>query len=1065
MANNQLIDEMLIALKANIEYLQSEGNQQIKISNGKYIGALGDFHIYRFEIPPLKEIETDQDIEVKINFSTVSGKVISASNDQIEVKLEKHIGESIAEAYLIVTNYFLLQKLVDKLTEIKEGKLKVADTAEKLFQLKEYSLGNKDSVSIPLMSLDKLDEDKVKGIKLCLSSEVSFIWGPPGTGKTKLISALIDAITSQNQSVLLLSHTNKATDGALLKTLERLKDNNSSVYLEGKILRIGKIFDPELQKYKEITPEHAIDLKAKPLMQEVEALTQKISNIEDKLSKAKEDKEKCEKLARLEALKSEALRESSTLTIRKNEIESETNNINRQIESINNRINQYHESGFLGRFIKGLNLDKLTADKSSFLIKLEHSNNSISEVNKKITYNEKLQRDTNSEIEILKDEIGEIDYSKFEQDIRLLEVNLKNLSQDRSALLKKIEELATTVIKEALVIGTTLTKSYLSKQVLSRPYDCVIVDEASMAPMPSLWCAACLANQRITIIGDFLQLSPIAQYKQLKNKHKTEAELQTESKYVEKWLKNDIFRQLNILGYIKTSTDIPFLQQLRYQYRMHPDIAELINQLVYGTYGSQYTLKSTDATINNGIDRLTKEPLPNSHIGIVDTSEIGSIAVRMDNGSRYNVYNALIAVQLAIKAIENGYDDIGIISPFRAEINLIKKILDDYAKQDQNILQKITADTVHKFQGDEKQIIIFDTVTADPTKLTDDSLEHGEDEQLMNVAFSRAQEKCIVITDVSKVEKKHSSSSVLRKFIEYCKSKSYPITPCKGIIKDYPIDEKEEIWLERLNKVNLEDSFNPNELFNQDSFYPAFIKDIFTAEKEIIIISPFITHERINTFIPIFNYLIRQGIRIIIATRSPKLHDDNLKQQSKEIIKELEDIGITVLPLPIPIHQKLAFVDRKIIWEGSLNILSQRNSYEIMRRFVGSDAAGQLLSFLGFDKNLGNDIEKFKLQRCEHCKDAGAWYWNARSVFGGFWTYCLVGGHRVGKEPLSEAEIKEKKQRLSSLRHQKKEYDSNGVPICPDHQVKMILKKGKWGKDFWGCPKYPRCRITESSKI
>lgn len=49
-------------------------------------------------------------------------------------------------------------------------------------------------------------------------------------------------------------------------------------------------------------------------------------------------------------------------------------------------------------------------------------------------------------------------------------------------------------------------------------------------------------------------------------------------------------------------------------------------------------------------------------------------------------------------------------------------------------------------------------------------------------------------------------------------------------------------------------------------------------------------------------------------------------------------------------HRKLAIIDRKIVWEGSLNIPSQSNSREIMRRIEGKEIAEDAFNFLRFDR-------------------------------------------------------------------------------------------------------------------
>jgi hypothetical protein len=494
---------------------------------------------------------------------------------------------------------------------------------------------------------------------------------------------------------------------------------------------------------------------------------------------------------------------------------------------------------------------------------------------------------------------------------------------------------------------------------------------------------------------------------------------------------------------------------------MHPDIANVVNSLVYGKNGKQFELDSAENTKKNGEKRLDKPPLENAHIGIYDTSRIGSLPSRTDSGSYYNLYQAFLSVALAEQAIENGYESIGIISPFRPQTNLIQKIVEDEG------LNKllIEADTVHRFQGGEKQIIIFDTTTPQPTKLTDDQSEGGDDEKLLNVAFSRAKEKCIVIADVQAIEKKHSSTSLLRKFIEFCNEKDFPIVSSVDILPRFSVSEKTERWLKQINNVSaVEKEVEKSRLFDETDFYPHFIKDLLGAKSEVVIDSPYITTERARIFTPIFEHLINKGVKIFVLTRQPKEHDSGIKYQAESEIKNFEEMGIVVLPFIGYVHRKLAIIDRNILWEGSLNILSQRDSHEIMRRFVGTETAQQMMTFLKLDKNIGG-IGENKLQRCEYCKEPGAWYWIDKSIYGGYWTFCLVGGHKLGEKPKSKEEIIKIKQQVRKLRKAKKETTNEGVPICkgmpnrPHEPLQMVKRKGPYGQ-FWGCPRYPACKIT-----
>lgn len=87
-------------------------------------------------------------------------------------------------------------------------------------------------------------------------------------------------------------------------------------------------------------------------------------------------------------------------------------------------------------------------------------------------------------------------------------------------------------------------------------------------------------------------------------------------------------------------------------------------------------------------------------------------------------------------------------------------------------------------------------------------------------------------------------------------------------------------------------------------------------------------------------------------TRNPKEHDIDMENQSEEVITQFEYMGIEVLLCVGNHHRKLAILDRKILWEGSLNILSQTHSREIMRRIEDEETTLQMFNFLKVDNFL-----------------------------------------------------------------------------------------------------------------
>lgn len=141
-------------------------------------------------------------------------------------------------------------------------------------------------------------------------------------------------------------------------------------------------------------------------------------------------------------------------------------------------------------------------------------------------------------------------------------------------------------------------------------------------------------------------------------------------------------------------------------------------------------------------------------------------------------------------------------------------------------------------------------------------------------------------------------------------------------------------------------------LYDQDSFYAAFLKDLARCQHEVIIESPFITQRRLDTLLPTLEKLKGRNVKVTINTRDPhENNEDNLRQEGARAIAKLQYRGIQVLYTGKH-HRKLAIIDRSILWEGNLNILSQNDSCEIMRRIESAQLAWQMTHFIGIDKRI-----------------------------------------------------------------------------------------------------------------
>jgi phosphatidylserine/phosphatidylglycerophosphate/cardiolipin synthase-like enzyme len=141
-----------------------------------------------------------------------------------------------------------------------------------------------------------------------------------------------------------------------------------------------------------------------------------------------------------------------------------------------------------------------------------------------------------------------------------------------------------------------------------------------------------------------------------------------------------------------------------------------------------------------------------------------------------------------------------------------------------------------------------------------------------------------------------------------------------------------------------------SKLYDEKTFYTALIKDMKKCQSELIIESPFITNRRLQQLLPTFKKLKDRRVRVVVNTRNPReLDDEYRREDTLNAIAELQMIGVQVL-FTVGHHRKLAILDRNIMYEGSLNILSQNNSSEIMRRIESTQLAWQMIRFIGLDK-------------------------------------------------------------------------------------------------------------------
>ncbi len=137
-------------------------------------------------------------------------------------------------------------------------------------------------------------------------------------------------------------------------------------------------------------------------------------------------------------------------------------------------------------------------------------------------------------------------------------------------------------------------------------------------------------------------------------------------------------------------------------------------------------------------------------------------------------------------------------------------------------------------------------------------------------------------------------------------------------------------------------------LSDENTFYYRFERDLSQAKHEVIIESPYITVPKLRNLKQAFESLMERKLACFIITRHPEEHESFMAEQSEAGIQFFERIGVQVF-MSKTHHKKIAMIDRRIVWKGSLNILSHKNSREFMEREDDEKKAKELFAFLKYD--------------------------------------------------------------------------------------------------------------------
>lgn len=328
---------------------------------------------------------------------------------------------------------------------------------------------------------------------------------------------------------------------------------------------------------------------------------------------------------------------------------------------------------------------------------------------------------------------------------------------------QSLNELNETVSKNHVFVSTISTFSNSLDILKFKKFDTLIIDEASQVLEPQV--AGFLKYfRRWIMIGDENQLPAVV----IQNETDSRCDNEDLNKLSLNNFRESLFYRLK-----KNAVKNKWNEchgKLRFQYRMHNDIAEFPKEHFYNNDLEAFS--DTQRTELPDYSSFSNNPL-NS---LISLSRIVFVPSKLDYRSKINEEEAILAASMIdhIATIYGKRFDpaktVGVITPFRAQIATIRNCLKGKYKD-------VTIDTVERFQGSERDIIILSfAIKSIPQLKTIQSInEEGVDRKL-NVAITRAKEQLIILG----TEEVLRNNGIFVKLIDLIKSKGgYIINPMK----------------------------------------------------------------------------------------------------------------------------------------------------------------------------------------------------------------------------------------------------------------------------------------------